>query len=76
MLSKGGRCLSLLVEVAIQAVQQKRPLHTPMWQLHKGSVEWLSKLRTSADLVACAEFDVEDCFLNTTRQLVLPALDF
>jgi hypothetical protein len=76
VLSIGGRALSLVVEVATVAVQRRYPLHTPMWKLHAGSLEWVTKLLLHDGLVQCAEFDVEDCFLNTPRELVLAALDF
>ena len=76
VLSVAGRALALTVEVATVVVERKHPLHTPMWKLHAGSLAWVSLLSSRTDLVGCAEFDVEDCFLNTPRQLVLDALDF
>jgi hypothetical protein len=57
-------------------VKQRYPLHTPMWRLHEGSLAWVTLLCSRDDVVGCAEFDVEDCFLNTPRQLVLQALDY
>ena len=47
-----------------------------MWRLHHGSLAWVTKLQQFPELVKCAEFDVEDCFLNTPRDLVMQALDF
>ena len=76
VLSIAGRALALLVEVATAAVQHMYPLHIPMWRLHAGSLAWVTLLCSRADIVGCAEFDVEDCFLNTPRQMVLQALDF
>ena len=76
VLALAGRALSLVVEVATTAVQARFPMHTAMWKLHCGSLEWVTKLQQRADVVQCAEFDVEDCFLNTPRGLVLQALDF
>ena len=47
-----------------------------MWQLHSGSREWIARLAKNPDTAAVAEFDVEDCFLNTPRDEVLQAVDF
>ena len=44
--------------------------------MHQGTRQWLSSLRRSTSLVELIEFDVEDCFLNTPRHLVVPALCF
>jgi hypothetical protein len=71
-----GRALSLIVEAATVAVQRQYPLHTAMWKLHQGSLEWVTKLQQHPAVSQCAEFDVEDCFLNTPRDMVLAALDF
>ena len=38
--------------------------------------EWLTLLREKGPFVELLEFDVEDCFLNTPRQLVMEALAF
>ena len=76
ILTLGGRALSLIVEVATTAVQQKYPAHTAMWKLHHGSLQWVTKLQQRPDIGCCAEFDVEDCFLNTPREMVLQAFEF
>ena len=47
-----------------------------MWRLHEGSRKWIEELLRARDVVGCAEYDVEDCFLNTPRELVLDALKF
>ena len=39
-LRRASRSLSLLIVGAIEVVQAARPLHTPMWQLHRGTAEW------------------------------------
>ena len=44
--------------------------------MHAGAQEWLSLLSKECDLTHLIEYDVEDCFLNTSRPLVLPALQF
>ena len=51
-----------------------------MWQLHRGTADWLKALSSqhSLDSTPCviAEFDVSDCFLNTPREEVIPSLRF
>ena len=76
LLRRIGRALSLIVQRASEMVQAKRPNHAPMWQLHSGSREWIARLVKQPDTAAVAEFDVEDCFLNTPRDEVLQAVDF
>ena len=69
--------LSLLVKGAIEVVQSLRVLHTPMWQLHLGTAGWLAALaRSTTEISEIAEFDVSDCFLNTSRSAVIPAVGF
>jgi hypothetical protein len=61
---------------AIEVVQSHQPLHTPMW-LHKGTASWLAVLgRSTAVFTEVAEFDVTDCFVNTTRSAAVPAVAF
>ena len=43
--------------------------------MHDGVREWL-KLLSSLGASELVQFDVEDCFLNTPREAVLPALDY
>ena len=43
--------------------------------MHEGVREWL-RLLFSLGASELVEFDVEDCFLNTPREAVLPALDY
>jgi hypothetical protein len=77
VLRRASRALSLLVMGAIEVVQSHQPLHTPMWRLHKGTASWLAVLgRSSAGFSEIAEFDVTDCFLNTTRSAAVPAVAF
>jgi hypothetical protein len=48
-----------------------------MWRLHQGTASWLAALgRSSAVFSEIAEFDVTDCFLNTTRSAAVPAVTF
>jgi hypothetical protein len=75
-LARVGRALALLVEKAIEVVQEKWPMHTPMWGLHKGSNQWCQRLLQAPNISGLAEFDVTDCFLNTPRDAVLRALGF
>ena len=44
--------------------------------MHQGTHQWLELLATKSGLGQLVEFDVEDCFLNTPRELVIPALRF
>ena len=44
--------------------------------MHQGTRSWLSSLSGCSSLNELVEFDVEDCFLNTPRHLVVPALRF
>ena len=44
--------------------------------MHSGSQEWLQLLSEDHTLTHIIEYDVEDCFLNTPRHLVIPALQF
>ena len=76
ILTRVGRALSILVTEASAAVRSRVPQHTPMWKLHEGSKLWVGTLAARPAVRSCAEFDVEDCYLNTTREMVLPALDF
>ena len=75
VLRRIGRALSLLVALAVAPVKERHPLHLPMWRMHRGASEWLKLLGTQP-VARMAEFDVEDCFLNTPRALVMPALHF
>ena len=47
-----------------------------MWQLHKGCRSLLDRLVRSESLEAIAEYDVEDCFLNTSRDEVVRAVQY
>ena len=76
VLRKIARALAILVDLASSAVRGHRTNHVPMWRLHEGCRKWVEQLVSRKDVVGCAEFDVEDCFLNTPRELVLKALDF
>ena len=76
LLRRIGRALSLIVQAASKLVQSKRPNHAPMWQLHSGSREWIARLVNQLDTAAVAEFDAEDCFVNTPRDEVLQAVKF
>ena len=75
ILRRIGRALSLLVALAVVPVKERHPHHLPMWRMHHGASEWLKLLRTQP-VSRMAEFDVKDCFLNTPRALVMPALRF
>ena len=75
-LARVGRALALLVEKAIEVVQEARPRHTPMWGLHKGSNQWCQRLLQAPEVGCLVEYDVADCFLNTPRDAVLGALGF
>ena len=61
---------------ATKVVRDQRPDHLPVWKMHCGSLEWLNLLSRQRELTHLIEYDVEDCFLNTPRGLVVPALDF
>ena len=76
VLRRIGRALSLLVAEATKVVRHQRPDHLPVWKMHCGSLEWLNLLSRQRELTHLIEYDVEDCFLNTPRGLVVPALDF
>jgi hypothetical protein len=77
VLRRAARALSLLVQASLPFVQSRRPSHNPMWKLHLGTAGWL-KTVSSSQLGPCffAEWDVSDCFLNTPRAEVLPAIAF
>ena len=75
VLHKVGRALSILVDMATNAVQGLRTTHVAMWRLHEGSRRW-EQLVQKPGTKGCAEFDVEDCFLNTPHQVVMEALNF
>ena len=47
-----------------------------MWQLHSGNHEWIACLVNQPGTAAVAEFDVQDCFMNTPRDEVPQAVDF
>ena len=76
VLRRVGRALSLLVQEAYKVVCAARPHHVPMWQLHHGSRGWLSRIAEQSNVAAVAEFDVEDCFLNSPREEALGAVEF
>ena len=76
VLHKVGRALSILVDMATNAVQGIRPAHVAMWRLHEGSRRWIEQLVRAHSTTGCAEFDVEDCFLNTPREMVMDALNY
>ena len=75
-LRRVGRALSLLVQLAAAVVSDTRSSHTPIWQMHRGIHAWLAKLPQHSSLRQAVGFDVEDCFLNTPRVLVLQALQY
>ena len=66
----------MLVELASNACHQARPQHLPIWRMHKGVQQWLALLSERQDLAELLVFDVEDCFLNTPKELVLQALQY
>ena len=76
VLHKVGRALSILVDMATNAVQGLRPAHVAMWRLHDGSRRWIEQLVRAYSTNGCVEFDVEDCFLNTRREMVMDALSY
>jgi hypothetical protein len=48
-----------------------------MWQLHRGTADWLGVLSRSAiSFAEVTKFDVTDCFLNTSRAAAIPAVEF
>ena len=42
--------------------------------MHAGAQDWLAMLSEQRTATHLVEYDVEDCFLNTPRELVMPAL--
>ena len=76
ILRRVARALSILVALATQVVRDSRQGHVPIWRMHQGTRQWLESLARSGPHVELVEFDVEDCFLNTPRHLVVPALRF
>ena len=76
VLKRMARALSILVDMASTAVRSSKPNHVPMCRFHDGCQKWLHQLVLRKGIAGCAEFDVEDCFLNSPRELVLKALDF
>ena len=76
-LRRAARALSLLIQLAVPLVQARCPNHTPMWKLHQGTAAWLKTVSSHrSGLRFFAEWDVSDCFLNTPRAEVLPAISF
>ena len=75
-LRRVARALSILASLAAHAVHEAKPSHLPIWRMHQGTHQWLTLLAKQASLTHLVEFDVEDCFLNTHRELILPALNF
>ena len=71
-----ARALSILASLAAHAVHEVNCTHLPIWRMHQGARQWLKMLSKESGLTHLAEFDVEDCFLNTPRELVVPALRF
>ena len=76
ILRRVARALSILVSLATQAVRGSKPAHLPIWRMHQGVQHWLRLLSKKDGHVQLLEFDVEDCFLNTPRELVIPALRY
>ena len=64
------------MQIATKAVTERRLGHLPVWQMHAGAQKWLALLSKQCNITHLIEFDVEDCFLNTPRQLLLTALHF
>ena len=75
-LRRVARALSILASLAAHAVHEAKPSHLPIWRMHQGTHQWLTLLAKQVSLTHLVEFDVEDCFLNTPRELILPALNF
>ena len=75
-LRRVARALSILASLAAHAVHEAKPTHLPIWRMHQGTHQWLTLLATQSNVRKLVEFDVEDCFLITPRELVLPALRF
>ena len=75
-LRRVARALGILASAAAKAVHQAKRTHLPIWQMHQGTRRWLQLLAGQSNLSQLVEFDVEDCFLNTPRELVIPALRF
>ena len=76
ILRRVARALSILVSLATHAVCGAKEKHLPIWRMHQGTHHWLTLLAKQTGLTHLVEFDVEDCFLNTPRELVIPALRF
>ena len=75
-LRRVARALSILASLAAHVVHETKGTHLPIWRMHQGTHQWLKMLTTQSELTHLAEFDVEDCFLNTPRELVVLALRF
>ena len=75
-LKRVARALAVLVCEARLLVLKRLLDNLPTWQLHSGSAEWLERLATTKGWWSCEEYDVADCFLNTSREAVLAALAF
>ena len=75
-LRRVARALGILAFAAAKAVHEAKGTHLPIWQMHHGTRRWLELLAKQSNLSRLVEFDVEDCFLNTPRELVIPALRF
>ena len=75
VLRRVARALSILVALATSVREINRG-HIPIWRMHQGTHIWLQAIATSRCGAELVEFDVEDCFLNTPRDLVVPALRF
>ena len=67
ILRKVARALTILVSLATKVVRDTRDTHIPIWRMHQGTHQWLEAISESSDNSQLAEFDVEDCFLYTTR---------
>ena len=61
---------------AVKVVCTGRPHHSPVWKMHSGSQDWAKALSAQQNLAHLIEYDVEDCFLNIPREVVLPTLEF
>ena len=57
-LPRVARALSILVCDARILVLERRPLHLPMWQLHAGCKEWLTRVAETCGSWGCDEYDV------------------
>ena len=76
ILRRVARALTILVSLATKVVRDTRDTHIPIWRMHQGTHQWLEAISESSGNSQLAEFDVEDCFLNTPREMVVPALQF